>query len=1217
MPAFHQSSAARMATSTRQQRDQHPVLDSAMFSDQRASSSGTLQEVDDDSDTDSTGNHRHLEATPARAVSTQDQLRLDRVRQKQPFSTATLDGIDISTAVHWLANKRIPHPHSQQTKAASPLPSPLPLPTGTPQATLHPLTSTQPQNRHRGLPDLYQSPILNMAHASAPSAPAHRSAVEPLLLPPQHSMRHQRGQMVAEPHARYAPAELPPPVPVPLPAPAPTITSARLPDLSGLTSAMGTPARPLQAAYHAALDPAFPGQRKRKVIRASAPAPLRQNSAPPQAVLKPHPLNLRARVETDEDSDDESATGESESIAHFPLSSTKAGIPASQQSVPENGNELAAAAGPAPRTANTSAATDSHPRIYLQGYDHPKHQIRDAAERAARGFGVEWDGPQPRPSAYALERRQQEAAATAAADAAAVMEEAQQLSDPAKLKQAPGESTAKLNHMHDELAKIVDRLGRLETENAGAYKQVGTGHRIVDPRTLLESDTEPDPSGMRGAFSRGAINNMQAHLRELMREMQRQRKALGALVELEQESVQDEIAAAERIQQVMGVARAPAQARVEEDGAAPARNAHLGAENVEPEREPRILASPKKGPQRTLHTSGNQAEGAQEGQSSGPLRWTGDARALHDRMDEVIHHVGLLRNEVRGGMPSGVDLRDRQAASSPILDRHVGSYFDAQHLDRPSSPFLRPSRAAGHARSSPPPAVSSAREHQDVLDEIKDADLSRIAAERAAEAFAKVREYSARGRAAGPSPPSQIPAQFRQAYADEGRPYQSSPDTGNQTQAPSYGPVLTQHGVDGTAVEHDERKCTVCNAPAKSAQRREARRERVRQEDRDKRRASGAAEAEEEEVLIDLLVEEAERHRQAQSSGGKMGGGATTDPFASWRDLIVLSPVQQASLTRMVKQHFDEFVHQRMLYAELADELKAVHPGMNAMRRRILGEHVMEAVELLEVKAERINVLQRLLGQGSADEEEWSDGQRGQAGDRRQAQAPSKSVETANAHQAGKGSRERRRKHQPSSNLRYEMETEPELESDYSDAEAELAAAEEEERATIRAAAAAAAARSSRRRGGRSPISMEDEDAPAPRPLSAASKGSARSSGGVKVGSSPPSRSGSARSARLRRGGEPTDYSPPTTLGPRELAHDLHDQDEQDDYSDSLDHEEEAMEGGRFGRQRQQNDGARPSSRQKRTAFSGLLDQGRTAASRGQGAGNPFGGRGDGRRSRR
>jgi hypothetical protein len=149
-------------------------------------------------------------------------------------------------------------------------------------------------------------------------------------------------------------------------------------------------------------------------------------------------------------------------------------------------------------------------------------------------------------------------------------------------------------------------------------------------------------------------------------------------------------------------------------------------------------------------------------------------------------------------------------------------------------------------------------------------------------------------------------------------------------------------------LEHDERSCTVCKARSKTESRKAARKERVRAGSR----IDGGAEGAEDEVLLLSFLE-------ASEEATALGQSA---PLLGSRQLKVLQ--------RLVQEHMDEFVHARMLYAELADELKGIDPSMSATRRRILAEHVLEAVEQLEFKASRINALQLLLPPSAPTETE-------------------------------------------------------------------------------------------------------------------------------------------------------------------------------------------------------------------------------------------------------
>lgn len=70
-----------------------------------------------------------------------------------------------------------------------------------------------------------------------------------------------------------------------------------------------------------------------------------------------------------------------------------------------------------------------------------------------------------------------------------------------------------------------------------------------------------------------------------------------------------------------------------------------------------------------------------------------------------------------------------------------------------------------------------------------------------------------------------------------------------------------------------------------------------------------------------------------------------------------LSAHELQMLERLFEEHRAEFIHQRRLYSELADELKRMEPSMDRTKRRILAEHVHESIDTLEAEATRINEL--------------------------------------------------------------------------------------------------------------------------------------------------------------------------------------------------------------------------------------------------------------------
>ena len=143
---------------------------------------------------------------------------------------------------------------------------------------------------------------------------------------------------------------------------------------------------------------------------------------------------------------------------------------------------------------------------------------------------------------------------------------------------------------------------------------------------------------------------------------------------------------------------------------------------------------------------------------------------------------------------------------------------------------------------------------------------------------------------------------------------------------------------------HDTLACTVCSARTRSHQRKASRRARLLQAEQRR----DAIELEE-SLLLDAL-------NNCSSPTTHAG--------------VRLGDEQLATLRLVLQEHWDEFLHQRMLYAELADELKGLSPSMSQTKRRILAQHVLEAVEALELKADRINRLEQLLEVGQGEKRE-------------------------------------------------------------------------------------------------------------------------------------------------------------------------------------------------------------------------------------------------------
>lgn len=165
-------------------------------------------------------------------------------------------------------------------------------------------------------------------------------------------------------------------------------------------------------------------------------------------------------------------------------------------------------------------------------------------------------------------------------------------------------------------------------------------------------------------------------------------------------------------------------------------------------------------------------------------------------------------------------------------------------------------------------------------------------------------------------------------------------------------------------IEHDAKSCSTCSREKKSEKKRKARMERVREFEENKLR-----EDEEEERILNLLIikeqeeEEARKVNNSNKSKGKARSTSNASNFNLNRHQIVL-------LKKIIDEHLDEFLHQRELYCQLADEFKTIDPGMSKTKRRIFAIHLLDSVESLEFKANRINQLESLLESSRSEEDE-------------------------------------------------------------------------------------------------------------------------------------------------------------------------------------------------------------------------------------------------------
>lgn len=310
--------------------------------------------------------------------------------------------------------------------------------------------------------------------------------------------------------------------------------------------------------------------------------------------------------------------------------------------------------------------------------------------------------------------------------------------------------------------------------------------------------------------------------------------------------------------------------------------------------------------------------------------------------EEVEGLNGLVLQHLIQPLPSAS--RKRQARSSSASIRHASRYYDEEA--HPASEPVQP----------PPTTRSSPRDQMDIrtdpIDEVDDHHhhhhhrrVSFGRQHRRHQAFESEEEYDAtidavaenlrvqrerqrrRQRTQPHSVPSPAPVQVEVEVEEEDEISQLADARAARASARAslhHPPTLT----------HNPTICTVCTTSTKSQNKKASRRARLLAAEHRRQ----AVELEE-SILLDAF------------------DSRTSTNFASAK----IGVEELATLKVILREHWDEFLHQRMLYSELADELKTMSPGMGKAKRRILAEHVLEAVELLELKAERIERLEKVV----------------------------------------------------------------------------------------------------------------------------------------------------------------------------------------------------------------------------------------------------------------
>lgn len=286
-----------------------------------------------------------------------------------------------------------------------------------------------------------------------------------------------------------------------------------------------------------------------------------------------------------------------------------------------------------------------------------------------------------------------------------------------------------------------------------------------------------------------------------------------------------------------------------------------------------------------LAASSRAGEWAHEQENSEQQQW----QRYRDRSTGSKDHFRAMLNKSVQAVQSG-ESSIRAAQSSPIRPsvRRAPHAVRQGHLVPPLS--VGGSSVNGSPRSStPPPSVARRQrqrsepgsvvpqpvEHEEEqgeestvqLEAEADPDVSLVAQARAERTFRTVEGLRA--------------SRVSEVDVDDVLSDANADDLGDA-------PTTAQPGKD-VMHAHDPKRCTVCTASRRSARRRESRRERVREAERER----AAADAEEEAIL-------------AFAADASVGGAAQQQQGWGFGER------QIGVLQKLIREHMDEFVHQRM-----------------------------------------------------------------------------------------------------------------------------------------------------------------------------------------------------------------------------------------------------------------------------------------------------------------
>ncbi|KAJ1025394.1 hypothetical protein NDA13_004207 [Ustilago tritici] len=308
--------------------------------------------------------------------------------------------------------------------------------------------------------------------------------------------------------------------------------------------------------------------------------------------------------------------------------------------------------------------------------------------------------------------------------------------------------------------------------------------------------------------------------------------------------------------------------------------------------------------------------------------------------EEVEGLNGLVLEHLT--QPAPTASRKRQARTSNSSARHNHYYDDAHPASEPIQPA---------------PARSYRRDHTDIrTDPIDDADDHQHYHHHRRVSFGRHRDQSEEEYDATIDAIAENVRIQRERQRRRHRPapveVHDDEDEISQLADARAARASARAGSHYQSTSHNSATCTVCTASTRSDKRKASRRARLLAAE-ERRQAVEL----EESILLDAL--DPQTPHSPSTKPARIGAE------------------ELETLKVILREHWDEFLHQRMLYSELADELKTMSPGMGKAKRRILAEHVLEAVEMLELKADRIERLEKVISScstGNVGSREKEDG---------------------------------------------------------------------------------------------------------------------------------------------------------------------------------------------------------------------------------------------------